>query len=242
MSSVIYFISDVHLGSAGHSESDREKLARLGLLFDRMAGPDDRLFILGDLFDFWFEYRTVIQKEHLEIIGLLKSLISRGVAVDLLAGNHDFWIGDFLSRELGITVHHQPLALEIGGKKMFLAHGDGLGKGDLGYKILKMVLRNPFTIWLYRLLHPDLAIPFAKWFSQISRNHLTRDMHLDPGPMIEVARKKFALGFDYVLLGHTHLPVLHQEKGNIYINLGDFIASFSYAVFRNGVLSLEYMK
>jgi len=239
---VIYFISDVHLGSAGHSGSDREKLAKLSLLFGRMAGPGDRLFILGDLFDFWFEYRSVIQKEHLEIIRLLKDLRSRGVTVDLLVGNHDFWIGDFLSRELGITVHRQPLALEAGGKKMFLAHGDGLGKGDLGYKMLKVVLRNPFTIWLYRLLHPDLAIPFAKWFSQVSRNHLTRDMHLDPGPMLEVAREKFAQGFDCVLLGHTHLPTVHEENGKIYINLGDFIASFSYAVFRDGVLTLEYIK
>ncbi len=239
---MIYFISDVHLGSAGHSGSDREKLAKLSLLFGRMAGPGDRLFILGDLFDFWFEYRSVIQKEHLEIIRLLKDLRSRGVTVDLLVGNHDFWIGDFLSRELGITVHRQPLALEAGGKKMFLAHGDGLGKGDLGYKMLKVVLRNPFTIWLYRLLHPDLAIPFAKWFSQVSRNHLTRDMHLDPGPMLEVAREKFAQGFDCVLLGHTHLPTVHEENGKIYINLGDFIASFSYAVFRDGVLTLEYIK
>ncbi|MDQ7797713.1 MAG: UDP-2,3-diacylglucosamine diphosphatase [Candidatus Edwardsbacteria bacterium] len=239
---MIYFISDVHLGSAGHSGSDREKLSKLGLLFDRITGPGDRLFILGDLFDFWFEYRSVIQKEHLEILGRFKDLRSRGVAVDLLVGNHDFWIGDFLSRELGITVHRQSLALESGGKKMFLAHGDGLGKGDLGYKILKVVLRNPFTIWLYRLLHPDLAIPFAKWFSQVSRNHLTRDMHLDPGPMLEVAREKFAQGFDFVLLGHTHLPTVHEENGKIYINLGDFIASFSYAVFRDGILTLEYIK
>lgn len=242
MSSVIYFISDVHLGSAGSAGNDDRKIFKLRELFEQISGPQDRLFILGDLFDFWFEYRTVVQKEHLEMIGMLKSLRNKGVAVDLLVGNHDFWVGDFLSRELGITVHRQPLILEVSGKKMFLAHGDGFGKGDLGYKVLKVVLRNPFTIWLYRLLHPDLAIPFAKWFSQVSRSHLARDMHLDPGPMIEAARGKFSQGFDYVLVGHTHLPLFHKESDNTYVNLGDFITSFSYAAYRDGVLSLEYLK
>ncbi len=242
MSSAIYFISDVHLGSAGPAGDDQRKILRLRELFGLISGPQDRLFILGDLFDFWFEYRTVVQKEHLEVIGLLKELRSRKVAIDLLVGNHDFWAGDFLARDLGITVHRQPLALEVDGKRMFLAHGDGMGKGDLGYKVLKVVLRNPFTIWLYRLLHPDLGVPLAKWFSQISRRHLTRDMHLDPGPMIEAARVKFSQGFDHVLIGHTHRPLFHEEAGNIYVNLGDFINSFSYAVFRDGVLSLEYLK
>jgi UDP-2,3-diacylglucosamine hydrolase len=242
MSSAIYFISDAHLGAIGYTISDEQKLAKLRLLFERIAGPDTRLFILGDLFDFWFEYHTVVQKEHLEMIGMLKGLRNSGVVIDLLVGNHDFWVGDFLSRELGINIHRRPVVLEIEGKRFFLAHGDGQGRGDLGYKIMKPVLRNPFTIWLYRLLHPDMAIPLAKWFSKISRNHLTKGMRADPGPLIEVARRKFSAGFDYVLMGHTHFPVLHEEKGCIYINLGDFIKNFSYAVFRDGKLSLEHLK
>jgi len=242
MSSVIYFISDVHLGSTGSPVSDREKLARLKALFSMISGPEDRLFILGDLFDFWFEYRTVVQKEHLEMIALLRELRAKGVAVELLAGNHDFWFGDFLSRELGVRIHRESLSLEAEGKRFFLAHGDGQGKGDLGYKIIKPVLRSPFTIWLYGLLHPDLAIPLAKWFSKISRKHLTKGMHLDPAPMIAVAREKFAAGYDHVLMGHTHLPMSHEENGRMYVNLGDFIDNFSYAVYRDGTLRLEYLK
>lgn len=242
MSSAIYFISDVHLGAAGSPVDDRKKLERLKELFGRISGPDDRLFILGDLFDFWFEYRTVVQKEHLVIIEMLRDLRNRKIAVDLLAGNHDFWIGDFLNRELGVVIHRKDFILETGGKRFMLSHGDGEGTGDLGYKIIKPVLRSPFTIWLYRLLHPDIGVPLAKWFSKISRNHLTKGMHLDPAPMIEAARKKFNAGYDYVLMGHTHYPMTHEENGRIYTNLGDFIENYSYAVFQNGRLSLEYLK
>ena len=242
MSREIYFISDAHLGSGGPGADDQVKLERLKDLFDHLPAKDARLCILGDLFDFWFEYRTVVQIEHLEIIGLLRFLRDRGMEIDLLVGNHDYWIGNFLQKRLGIGIHHGPVVIEQDGRRFYLAHGDGLGQGDLGYKILKLLIRNPLTVGLFGLLHPDLGVPLARWFSQFSRRHLTRGKYADPSPLVEVARKKFSEGFDFVVLGHTHRPHRHQEGSRVYLNLGDFMEHFTYGVYRDGQLTLENIK
>jgi len=239
MSSPIYFISDIHLGAHNQLGDDDVKIARLDALFDQIAEQGARLFILGDLFDFWFEYNTVVQKDHLVIIEMLAKLRRRGIQIDLLVGNHDFWVGRFFKHHLGINIHRDPFELQIADKIIFLAHGDGLGKGDLGYKAIKVLLRNPFTIWLYGLIHPDIAVPLAKWFSKISRNC---HQPLDPKPLIDFAELKFSQGYDHVVMGHIHLPVIHQQNGHSYLNLGDFITHFSYGIYQNGILSLEYLQ
>lgn len=242
MSREIYFISDVHLGSVGPGADDHAKMERLKGIFDHLPTKDARLFILGDLFDFWFEYRTVVQIEHLEMIGLLRSLRDRGMEIDLLVGNHDFWIGPFLQKRLGIGIHRGPVVIEQDGRRFYLAHGDGLGRGDPGYKVLKFLIRNPLTVWLFGLLHPDLGVPLARWFSRFSRRHLTRGKYVDPSPLVEVAQKKFSEGFDFVVLGHTHRPHRHQEESRVYLNLGDFMEHFTYGAYRDGQLTLENIK
>lgn len=236
---MIYFISDIHLGASDQLGGDDLKIARLNALFEQIAEQGARLFILGDLFDFWFEYHAVVQKDHLAVIEMLAKLRRRGIQIDILVGNHDFWIGGFFKHRLGINIHRRPFELLIDDKKIFLAHGDGLGKGDLGYKAIKLLLRNPVAIWLYGLIHPDIAVPLAKWFSKASRNN---HKSLDPRPLIDFAEVKFAQGYDHVVMGHIHLPAVHQKNGRSYLNLGDFITHFSYGTYQDGILSLEYLK
>lgn len=239
MSSVIYFLSDAHLG-AGTAEQERLKRANLSLLFDRIARDQAGLYILGDLFDFWFEYRTVIQQEHVDVIAMLAGLRQAGVRITMLAGNHDYWIGRYFTDHLGIRVVKAGLDIALDGKRFFLGHGDGLERGDWGYRfLLRPLLRNPLSILLFSLLHPDIAIGFARWFSRLSRNHLARDTHRDGNPLLAVARDRFRRGFDYVILGHCHRPELTADGGRAYLNLGDFFEQFTYGLYRGGALSLE---
>lgn len=238
MSRTLYLVSDAHLG-AGDPGLEALKLKRLAWLFRRVADEKAELAILGDLFDFWFEYRTVVQSEHLGIIRLLEELRGTGCPIYMVAGNHDFWMGDFIRRRLGIQVEMDSLSLERDGGRIYLAHGDGLGPGDTGYKVLKAVLRFPPNVWLYRLLHPDLAIPLAKWFSGISRNHITKDRYLERDPLWQVAREKFRLGYQAVAMGHVHIPALRREGESTYCNLGDFITHFTYGRLQDGRLTLE---
>ncbi len=234
----LYLISDAHLG-ASTPEHEALKMKRLSTLFRQVIEEQAALAVLGDLFDFWFEYRTVVQSEHLEIIRLLADLRRAGCPVWMVAGNHDFWLGDFIRKQLGIQVAMDSLSLEWEGQPLFLAHGDGLGPGDAGYKILKAVLRFPANIWLYRLLHPDLGIPLAKWFSRISRRHITKDRYLKGDPLWPVAQEKFRQGYRWAVMGHIHMPALREEGGNIYCNLGDFIDHYTYGLIQDGRLRLE---
>ncbi len=241
MSRTLYLVSDAHLG-AGNPKLEALKLERLASLFRRVAEERAELAILGDLFDFWFEYRTVIQREHLDIIRLLEELRGKGCPIYMLAGNHDFWLGDFIRHHLGIQVGMDSLSLEREDGRIYLAHGDGLGPGDTGYKMLKALLRFPPNIWLFRLLHPDLGIPLAKWFSRISRDHITKGRYLERDPLWLVAKDKFRQGYRAVAMGHVHIPALRQEGGGTYCNLGDFITHFTYGKLQDGRLTLEQMK
>lgn len=240
MSRTLYLISDAHLGAGDAALEDR-KIRMLASLFRRVAAEKAELVVLGDMFDFWFEYRTVVQSEHLEAIRLLEGLVVNGCRVSMVAGNHDFWLGDFVRRRLGIVVHMDSLVLEQEGRRFFLAHGDGLGPGDAGYKVLKAVLRCPASVRLYRMIHPDLGIPLAKWFSQISRNHFTNGRCRDGDPLRRAAAEKFSQGYDAVVFGHVHLPELREEHGKTYCNLGDFITHFTYGRLKDGRLTLERM-
>ena len=238
MSIPFYFLSDVHLG-AGSPELERLKLARLKKLFALFKDQPGPLYILGDLFDFWFEYRTVIQSEHFEVLAEMLELHRSGVGITLLTGNHDYWMGPFLERQLGIKTVKNDLTVELDGKKVLLCHGDGLDPSDRGYRILKAVLRNPLSIWLFRLIHPDLAISFAHWFSKYSRNHLTKNKCVDQAPLERQAARFFALGYQAVMFGHTHQPALKDIEGQVFLNLGDFFKNFTYAVYQDGKFRLE---
>ncbi|HHS12887.1 MAG TPA: UDP-2,3-diacylglucosamine diphosphatase [bacterium] len=229
--SKIFLISDAHLGA--HTESlENQKQRRLLSFLEHVKIHGDRLFILGDLFDFWFEYRHVIPRYHFAVLQSLSDLTVRGITVDFITGNHDYWAGSFFQDALGITVHADPLDINIHGKRFLLAHGDGLAAKDRGYRLLKRFLRHRVSIFLFRMIHPDLGYGLAKMSSGISR----RAGFLDDveEEYFLYARNRFQEGFDGVVIGHTHLPSIREEDHKTFINLGDWITHFTYGVIENG--------
>jgi len=234
----IFFISDVHLGM--ETDAENEKESALLEFLDAIAKPGNRLFILGDLFEFWFEYNFVIPRRHFHILAKLDEIARRGVRIDYIIGNHDFWIDHFFEETLNITVHQHPLQTDIDGKRFFIAHGDGMAKSDRGYRLLKRILRNRFNIFLYRMIHPDLGFRLALFFSRLSRGQNNDNRFAEE--YVSAAREQFQKGFDFVIFGHTHHPYQLREDHRLYINTGDWITHFSYAVFENGELNLMYWK
>lgn len=237
----LYIFSDAHLG-ADAADKEAEKVAKIASLFERLKADGDRLVILGDLFDFWFEYKHAIPKEYHKVLFMMTNLIQGGVTIDYVSGNHDFWMGDFFTTQMGMTVHRDFLDLEYDGKKLHLIHGDGLASADRGYRLLKRILRNRVNVWLYRKLPPDWAMPLAKKVSGSSRRHTSRRDQTFATDYEAYAEKKLAAGFDIVAIGHLHLPVIKPLGNGIYVNTGDFIDHFSYAKFANGEISLQRLK
>jgi UDP-2,3-diacylglucosamine hydrolase len=233
-----YFISDAHLGTdPARLEAAREQ--RLHRFLACLPGKADTLYVVGDLFDFWFEYRTAIPRRYFGTLAALERLREAGVRIVYLAGNHDFWLGPFLRDELGIETREGALELELQGRRIWVHHGDWLIGGDLGYKVLKRVIRNPVSIGLYGLLHPDLGIPLAHWASRLSR-HSRAGRPLDADRLHrEIAAPRFAAGFDAVLIGHFHHAHEHRENGRDFFVLGDWIERFTYVVLERGRFRLE---
>ncbi len=240
MKDSIYFISDAHLGS---NSLEKEKLKEKKLLdfLEQIKEDCQALYILGDLFEFWFEYKNVIPKEHFSVLTKLKEFADSGTPVIYLVGNHDFWLGDFLPRQIGIKIVKNPISVEHQCKKIYLIHGDGLAKKDLGYRILKKILRNRVNIWLYKLLPPDFGIPLAKKVASFSRDKTrSRDKEF-LRDYEEFAREKINQGHDAVIIGHTHQPHFEEIDKGIYINLGDWFEHFTYAkLTQAGFSLLEY--
>lgn len=236
----IYFFSDVHLGEAGQGKEER-KLEKLASFLNMVEQDGEQLFILGDLFDFWFEYKHAIPKEHLRTVFRLSKLVDSGIEVHYISGNHDFWLGEFLSQEAGIRIHRDYYQTELDGKKIFMIHGDGLSPSDKGYRVLKRVLRNRVNIWLYQKLPADWGIPLAKYVAGASRNHTSKRTHKFLDDYKEYAKNKLSEGYDAVIIGHVHFPTLCSLNGGIYLNTGDFIEHFSYGRLHEGVFTLEYI-
>ncbi|HUL42722.1 MAG TPA: UDP-2,3-diacylglucosamine diphosphatase [Bacteroidota bacterium] len=233
-----YFISDVHLGLES-AEQERAKESRLLAFLDFMAEDASSLFIVGDLFDAWIEYRTVIPKGYHRTLAKLDEIVTRGIDVHYLAGNHDFWMREFFHDSLGMKTHRDAFSIVVNKKNIFLHHGDGLANNDLGYRIVKKVLRNRMSIWLFSWLHPDLGIRLAQSSSKTSRSY-TQDK--DYGPvdgMEEFAKQKISEGYDIVVMGHRHHPAFTRIGNGVYINLGDWITSNTYAVLQDGDIQLR---
>jgi UDP-2,3-diacylglucosamine hydrolase len=199
------------------------------------------LFIVGDLFDYWFEYKSVIPKGYSRLFGALAAINDAGIPTTYLAGNHDFWLKSYLSEEFGIQIHQNEVTREFNGKKFYIHHGDGLYKQDVGYRLLKRVLRSKMNIRLFSILHPDFTGRIARWSSKTSRNH-TGNVNFEGNDMVEFAEEKIRHGFDFVLMGHNHRPLFHAYQRGAYINLGNWIDAYTYAVFDGKKLSLEVWK
>jgi UDP-2,3-diacylglucosamine hydrolase len=234
-----YFISDVHLGTLS-AEKERKQVDYFLSFLRSLETGAERIFFIGDLFDFWFEYKYVIPKKYFPVLYQLARLREKKIEMHYLPGNHDFWLGEFFSRELGIYCYPNDWSGELAGKKFYLFHGDGLAKKDAGYRLLKKVLRKNISLKLFRLLHPDLGIPLARIVSGSSR-HYTDQLKLNSEPdYIEYADAKFQQGYDYVIMGHQHRPKTYETGRHKYINLGDWLIHYSYALFDGSQLLLKY--
>lgn len=234
----VYFMSDAHLGLNDRS-TEREKEDQLIAFLDSLKDRAEQLFILGDLFDAWIEYRTVIPKGFHRTLTALDNLRRRGIVIHFLAGNHDCWLRDYLTDEIGVIVHHDPFDIILDGKKIYLHHGDGLATNDSGYRFMKKILRNRTAIWLFSWIHPDIGLRLARSSSQTSRRYSARKHFGEEDGMLKFAREKIGQGYDYVIMGHRHLPVFTSINVGAYANLGDWIDHRTYAVLEDGVLKLQ---
>ncbi len=233
----LYIFSDVHLG-ADSPDKETQKRANLKRLFEKVKVDGDRLVILGDLFDFWFEYQHAMPKEHQYVLYLLSGLIEHGVIIDYVTGNHDFWMGDFFPAQMGVTVHRDYFDLAYAGKRLHLTHGDGLAGADRGYRLLKRLFRNPLSVWLYRKLPPDWAIPLAKKVSGTSRRYTSARDQTFAADYEAYAADKLLSGYDVVAIGHLHIPQIKPLGRGIYVNTGDFIKHFTFARLADAEISL----
>jgi len=232
-----YFVSDAHLGIRLAGYDDRE--SHLLAFLESLAGRAGRLFILGDLFDFWIEYDRFIRSDYFPTVHVLRKLTESGTDIHYLAGNHDFALGPFLTRHAGVTVHPGHVDLAVQGRRLHLYHGDGLLKADVGYRVMKKVLRNRFNQRLFRLLHPALGLAVASFFSGASRKFL--GMLLREWAIEEyrtVALRYLDQGSDIVVFGHTHYPEIRTVGEKCYCNTGEWIRKYTYARMRDGVITL----
>jgi UDP-2,3-diacylglucosamine hydrolase len=228
--SPIFLSGDVHLGAVP-PETAKAFLSWL----DHCGEEASRVVLNGDLFDFWFEYKSVIPRGHTRVLGALAALVDAGIPVLLVGGNHDWWGGTFLRDEIGIEFSQEPLVLDLLGRKTFIAHGDGLGSGDLGYKALRFLLRGAPTRFAFRWLHPDLGAGVARRISKTEgktaealEKQRARSRFVE-----EWAEEKLRTSpdLDLVVLGHTHLPVLREvDPGRHYLNAGDWVIHKGYAI------------
>ena len=233
----IYFASDQHFGAPNpvSSKLREEKFIRWLNIVKQDAQV---LFLLGDLFDFWHEWKYVIPKGYIRVLGKIAELKDAGIEIHFFVGNHDLWMKDYFTQELGIPVYHSAQHFEINGKKFLLAHGDGLGPGDLGYKRMKKVFTNPLAQWAFRWFHPDLAMKIAVYLStknkMISGEEDKEFLGEDREFLIQYSKEKLKTEhFDYFIYGHRHLPMVFPlENGSKHINLGDWIHYYTYGVFQ----------
>lgn len=233
-----YFISDAHIG-AECEEKEAAKREKLLKFFELVEKDGKLLFILGDFFDFWFEYSTVVHKKYFEILCRLKNISDKSIEVNFLCGNHDLWAGKSFEEITGAKVHNKILERDICGKKFFLSHGDGIAKCDWGYRLfLKPLLKCPVLISLFRLIHPDLAWKISRIISSSSRLYNEKRNLKFEDEYKEFAKKLLSQKFDFVVLGHIHTPQKIEFDSGTYILLGDFFKNFTYGVFDGSSFSI----
>ncbi len=243
----IYFLSDFHLGAPNHAESMvREKRIVQFLLSIQHNAAE--IYIVGDMFDFWYEYKYVVPKGYVRLLGTLALLVDSGIRIHFFVGNHDMWMRNYFETELGIPVHHKPLTVIHQGLTILVGHGDGLGPGDNGYKRLKKVMRHPVSKALFNLIPPSIGMALANYSSKKSRlaTGSADRVYLgdDKEWLIQYCKRKLEQQhYDYFIFGHRHLPISHTLSAtSTYINLGEWIHYNSYAVLSNQTITLQYYK
>ena len=240
----IYFCSDNHLGSPnGNLSLEREKIFITWL--DQIKIDAQAIFFLGDLFDFWFEYKKVVPKGFTRLFGKLAELSDSGIDLFFFVGNHDCWIGNYFEDELGVNVFHKKVDLNIDNYNILIGHGDGLGPGDNKYKFLKLLFRNPILKKLFSFIHPDIGISLGSFLSQKNKilSGSEKVFESEDKEMLfsyckDVLKTKY---YHFFIFGHRHIP-LELDLGNNskYFNTGDWITHFSYLVYDGNSFNLNY--
>lgn len=233
----LLFFSDVHLG-APNLRDDRQRQQSVLQFLDYAAENQAAVYIVGDLFEFWFEYKQVIPKSNFPVLAALYQMTSQGLEVHYLPGNHDLWISTFLQNEIGLILHERATQIRTEAYNIFATHGDGAAASDKGYRFLRNIMSSGINIRLYRLVHPDFGIPFAKRMSQVSRNagdaKCTWDREYEA-----FAKQKFSEGYNVVIMGHTHRPFHKMIDKKQFINLGDWLRHFSYCEITGDAVALR---
>lgn len=234
MAEMTYFISDAHLGS-GSDSLERER--QLCCFLDSIKGDCKTLFLLGDMFDFWFSYRYTVPRGHTRLLGKLAELADNGVELHFFIGNHDMWMFDYLEKETGAVMHDEPEVFEIDGKRFLIGHGDGLGHLDKQFDLLRKVFRSRFNQRLFALLPPSWTFPIAlRWSDSNKLLHARQDsLHYlgdeREGIVLYCKERLAKEHFDYCVFGHRHTPLVMPLEGALYVNTGDWMLNRNYAVF-----------
>lgn len=239
----IYFISDLHLGLYPADKSAvRERI--LVNWLDSIKDNISELYLLGDIFDFWHEYKHVVPRGFTRFLGKIAELADRGVRLHYFTGNHDIWVYNYLPAEIGLTIYRHPVIREIKGKKFYIGHGDGIGPSEKGYKLMKWGFTNKFLQWIFARIHPNASMAFGKRWSKSSRyaKGIVADPYRGDTEEIQVIYARKILQqehFDYFVFGHRHIPFDVHLGASRVINLGDWISHFTFAVWNGEELELH---
>lgn len=243
----IYFASDFHLGVPDYASSlQREK--DIVQWLNSIKDDAHSIYLLGDIFDFWFEYKFTIPKGYVRLLGKLAELRDAGIPIYFFTGNHDMWMFDYFPKELGIPVYRKPTLLEVGNQKLLIGHGDGLGPGDHTYKILKKFFDSSLCQWLFARIHPNLGIRIANAWSRKSRitnNKREEKFQSEEGEFLWVycSELQKSTHHDYYIFGHRHLPLnLKVGDNSTYINLGEWVHFKTYGVYDGTTVELKEFK
>tara|TARA_B110000977_G_scaffold199684_1_gene287836 strand:- start:231 stop:1004 length:774 start_codon:yes stop_codon:yes gene_type:complete len=241
----IYFASDFHLGAPNPNESTARERKIISWLAEIQKDASE-IYLVGDIFDFWYEWKHVIPKGYVRILGKLAEICDLGIPVHFFTGNHDMWTYGYLEKEIGLKVYRNPIQVTLQNKKCYIGHGDGLGVGDQKYKILKKVFTNPLCQWLFSRLHPNFSFGLANFFSSKSRI-----ANKDKDAVFNRDENEWLVGYskeilekshyNYFIFGHRHLPLdIKLTESSRYINLGEWVNYYSYGVLENGVFELKF--
>jgi UDP-2,3-diacylglucosamine hydrolase len=244
-----FFASDFHLGIDGRLPA-RERERQVVRWLDTIAPEAEAIYLVGDLFEFWFEYETVVPKGFSRFLGKLAELRDGGLPIYAFTGNHDLWMFGYFEQELGIPVYRQPIRIDLHGKSFLIGHGDGLGPGDHGYKLMKQVFVHPLSQWLFQWFHPDLGTRLAGFSSKKSREAMPSEERYwlgeDQEWLVQYANRKISQGIapDFFVFGHRHLPIdwLLKNGRSRYINLGEWMFACSYAEFDGQEMNLRFFE
>lgn len=239
----VYFISDLHLGAPDHAAS-REREDRVIRWIDSIKTDAQEIFFVGDVFDFWIEYKHCIPKGYIRFLGKLASLVDQGIKVSFFTGNHDMWMGDYFPSEMSIPVYKAPIRIICNEKSFMVGHGDGLGPGDYFYKLLKILFTSPICLWLFKRVHPSIGMGVAQFWSKSSRKGKKEEDEVYKGEeewLWQYTKEQEKIKHhDYYIFGHRHLPLDLPvgDKESRYINLGEWIDQCHYACFDGQNLKL----